>query len=125
MNRKSSWLTLSACAAVLALSVSLSGNVLGAGDTAGTLMEQKIAGARTKADHESLAASYEQEATRLQEKAGEHKAMGKAYKRTGALQEKHQLVTHCGSLVKKYEDAARENSALAKLHRGLAAKAQS
>ena len=121
MNRKSSRLILSACSTVLALGLLFGGDAFSAETS--TAMEQKIATAKTKADHESLAMSYEQEATELQVKADDHKAFGKAYSRIGGKQGP-QLVSHCNSLARKYGEAAQETTALAKLHRGLAAKAQ-
>jgi DNA mismatch repair ATPase MutL len=123
MNRKSYCLTLGACAGLLALSLSLGEYALSAGQES-SAQAQKIESAKTKADHEALAASYEQEAKSLQAKAEEHKEMGKSYSKFGHLKEKHNLVTHCDRLVEKYEGAAKESLALAKLERQLAAKAQ-
>jgi hypothetical protein len=120
MNRKSSCLMLGA--GLLALSLSLGGYALSAGQESSEA--QKIESAKTKADHEALAAFYEQEAKSLQAKAEEHKEMGKAYSKFGHLKEKQHLVTHCDRLVEKYNGAANESLALAKLHRELAAKAK-
>ena len=122
MNRKSSCLTLSACAGLLALSLTLGGYALSAGQESSLV--QKIESAKTRADYEALAASYEQEAKSLQAKAEEHKEMGKAYSKIGHLKEKHNLVQHCDRLVEKYKGAAQESLTLAKLNRELAAKAQ-
>lgn len=125
MKRNTSWLAILAGGTMLALSLSLSGVASAAGTDSGTPTEQQITGAKTKADHEALAASYEQEAKGLEEKANDHKTMAKAYGKVGALEEKQRLVSHCNSLARKYGDAAKEASALAKLHRELAAKAKS
>lgn len=123
MNRKSSCLTLGACAGLLALSLSLGEYALSAGQESSS-QAQKIESAKTRADHEALAAFYEQEAKTLQAKAEEHKEMGKSYGKIGHLKEKHNLVQHCDRLVEKYKGAAQDSLALAKLHRELAAKAQ-
>jgi DNA mismatch repair ATPase MutL len=123
MDRKSRRFNLLFWSAALAASLTLGGYAFGAGQESPAL-EQKIAGAQTRADHESIAASYEQEANALQAKADEHRQMVKAYGAFGFLKEKHNLVQHCDSLVKKYQDAARENLALAKIHREIAAKVQ-
>ena len=122
MNRKSSRLMLGACAGLLALSLSLGGYALSAGQESSLV--QKIESAKTRADHEALAAFYEQEAKTAQAKVEEHKQMAKAYGKIGHLVEKHNMLQHCDRLVKNYQDAAQENLALAKLHRELAAKAQ-
>ena len=87
-------------------------------------MVQKIETAKTRADHEALAAFYEQEAKTAQAKAEEHKEMAKSYSKIGHLVEKHNILQHCDRLVKDYEAAAKENLALAKLQRELAAKAK-
>jgi len=123
MNRKSSCLTLGACAGLLALSLTMGGYALSA-DQGTSSQVQKIESAKTKADYEALAASYEQEAKTAQAKADEHKEMAKAYGKIGHLVEKHNMVQHCDRLVKNYQDAAKENLALAKLNRELAAKAK-
>ena len=122
MNRKSSRLMLGACAGLLALSLSLGGYALSAGQESSLV--QKIESAKTRADHEALAAFYEQEAKTAQAKVEEHKQMAKAYGKIGHLVEKHNMLQHCDRLVKNYQDAAQGNLALAKLHRELAAKAQ-
>ena len=123
MNRKSSYLMLGACAGLLALSLSLGGYALSAGQERSSQV-QKIESAKTRADHEALAAFYEQEAKTAQAKVEEHKQMAKAYGKIGHLVEKHNMLQHCDRLVKKYKDVAKENLALAKLHRELAAKAK-
>ena len=122
MDRKSSYLTLGACAGLLALGLSLGGYALSAGQESSPV--QKIESAKTRADHEALAAFYEQEAKTAQAKVEEHKQMAKAYGKIGHLVEKHNMLQHCDRLVEKYKDVAKENLALAKLHRELAAKAQ-
>ena len=123
MNRKSSRLMLGACAGLLALSLSLGGYALSAGQEPSSLV-QKIESAKTKSDYEALAVFYDQEVKTAQAKAEEHKQMAKAYGKIGHLVEKHNMLQHCNRLVEKYKDAAKENLALAKLHRELAAKAQ-
>ena len=122
MNRKSSCLMLGAYAGLLALGLSLGGYALSAGQE--SLQMQKIETAKTRADHEALAAFYEQEAKTAQAKAEEHKEMSKSYSKIGHLVEKHNILQHCDRLIKNYQDAAKENLALAKLQRELAAKAK-
>ncbi|MGH8578761.1 MAG: hypothetical protein ACREVK_01105 [Gammaproteobacteria bacterium] len=85
-------------------------------------MEQAIENAKTKADHEALAAHFEQEAKMMKDKAEEHLRMAKAY---GALRHKAASTfgQHCEAVASQYEAAATENLALAKLHRQLAEEA--
>lgn len=123
MNKKSSWLMGAICSVVLAFGLSVSGYAASAELAPSSSMEQNILAAKSKADHEALAAQYENEAKELQAKADEHKKMLKAYAGTHWT-EKHDMGRHCKNLIQKYEDAAKENLALAKLHRSLAEKAK-
>lgn len=88
-------------------------------------MEQWVASAKTRADHEALAAHYEQEAQMLQQKAEEHRKSAQTYSgsvyggKLGAV-----AASHCLALARNYQRAAEENLELAKLHRQMAAEAQ-
>jgi len=74
-----------------------------------------ITAAKTSADHEKLAAHYEQEAKAARAKAAEHKAMADAYRKAGGpLIEKLHFDQHCDALVKSYTATADEFEALAK-----------
>jgi hypothetical protein len=114
--------TLALGTGVLALNLAPGEQAFAAGDTARSV--EMISNAKTKADHEALAASYEEEAKTLAAKAEEHRDMAKAYSKFGHMTEKHNFVKHCEALAEKYSNAAKEDPALAKLHRGLAATAQ-
>ncbi|MDE2423946.1 MAG: hypothetical protein KGN31_07020 [Betaproteobacteria bacterium] len=127
MDKKSSRIIGALCGAALVLGLSVGGFAVGADQTTSSSslsVEQKIIDAKSKTDHEALAAQYEKDAKDLQAKAQEHKEMARAYEKIGYLTEKHDFVRHCNSLAQKYEEAAKENLALAKLHRGLAVKAK-
>ena len=87
-------------------------------------MAPAIQSATTKADHEALAAHYEQEAKELQAKAAAHQDMARSYERSGGyVSAKSNLIQHCRDLSARYREAANENLALAKQHRELAAEA--
>jgi len=78
-------------------------------------MPDMITGAKTPADHEKLAAEYEQEAKVARAKAQEHKMMADAYRKAGGpLIEKLHFDQHCDSLSKSYATMADEFDALAK-----------
>jgi hypothetical protein len=88
-------------------------------------MDAMIQKASTKADHEALAAHYEQEAKALQAKAADHDKMAQAYSRGGGyIQIKGNLLQHCEILAARYREAATQYLALAKEHRQLAAAAK-
>lgn len=85
-------------------------------------IDKMIEGAKTKTDHEALAAHYEAEAKALETKAADHGKMAEAYDRAGRYPAaKGGGVQHCNSLVFKYREAAQENRELAKMHHELAA----
>jgi len=79
------------------------------------VMSDMITMAKTPADHEKLAAHYEQEAKAARAKAEEHKKMAEAYRKEGGpLIEKLHFDQHCDSLVKSFSETADEFEALAK-----------
>src|SRR5436309_9845585 len=81
-------------------------------------MSDMITMAKTPADHEKLAAHYEQEAKAARAKSEEHKAMADAYRKGGgALIEKLHFDQHCDGLAKSYASMADEFDALAKAER--------
>ena len=126
MNKKSSWLTGAICGMALTFGLSLGGYAVGADQSPAPSMQQSITGAKSNGDHEALATQYENEAKELQAKAQAHKEMAKAYGKAGYFGPggKFDTVRHCNNLARKYEEAAKENFALAKMHRGLAEKAK-
>lgn len=79
--------------------------------------------AKTKADHEALAAHYEQTAEEMRQKEGEHKKILDDF-----LTHKHKYSKlavrgfegHCKKLIRIYGEAVVSNLDMAKLHRELA-----
>lgn len=97
----------------------LSGGAWAAGETA--VNAAQIEAAKTPADHEAIAASYDDEATRLEATAKEHDRMANAY-RSAATKKGPDMAAmraHCLKLAKQYADAAQENRALAAAHRAM------
>lgn len=107
---------------LLAAGFLLSGCVSGGGAQALTL-QHRIEHARSRADHEDLAAHFEREAKALRAKANEHEQMVRSYGWSGYAAATTDYVRHCADLARKYGSAADDNLGLAKLHRGLAEKA--
>lgn len=99
--------------------------VIPPGTMADVAIERLIEIARTKANHEAIAAHYEQEAALLRQKAEEHVRLAFLYRRglEGTHGNGERLAEHCEGLVEKYKAAAEENVELAILHRELAAQA--
>lgn len=87
---------------------------------------QQIANARTRTDHEELAAWYEQEARTAKEKADWHRLMlNESYRPAYGspyteVYSKRGYFRHCENLVRRYEEVAQDSLALAQLHRQLA-----
>src|SRR2546429_1071007 len=77
-------------------------------------MPDMISSAKTSADHEKLAAHYEQEARAARAKADEHKKMADAYRKPGGpLIEKLHFDQHCDALVKSHTAPADQLEGLA------------
>jgi hypothetical protein len=84
-------------------------------------LEQAVANAKTKSDHEALAAYYEEEAKYLEKKSEEHQKLAKAYEKAiGVYPKRSYVVQHCNALAHYYKEAAESNLALAKFHHELA-----
>jgi hypothetical protein len=88
-------------------------------------LEEMVVTAKSKAQQEALARRYEEEAKGYQRKAGQHKKLAAPYEQSdvyGKLQAL--LIEHCNAMVRKFNEAAQESLALAKLHHQLAAEAK-
>lgn len=84
----------------------------------------QIAAAKTPADHEAIAKSYDAEAVAADAKASAHEVMAKTYRLGGAPKGPNSANTamagHCEKLVKQYRGVAEENRLLAAAHRQMA-----
>lgn len=77
--------------------------------------------AKTPADHEKLAAQYDQEAAEAREKAAMHKKMADDIRKMGgSLFAKVHYDQHCDGLVASYTKTAEGYDALAKAERDMA-----
>lgn len=78
----------------------------------------QIAAAKTAADHEAIAKSYDAEATAADAKAAAHESMAETYRLGGAPKGSHTAMAgHCEKLVTQYRAVAEENRQLAAAHR--------
>src|SRR5216684_7328129 len=87
-------------------------------------MEQMITEAKTPTDHEALAAFYEKEAQEARQKQAQHQQMSVEYAKIPVLKTKTGAVAHCNAIAKKYEEIAKENEALAQMHKEMATSAK-
>ena len=84
---------------------------------------EKIAGAKTRADHEAVAVEFDKQAETDKASAERHRKMAQAYatvpwsKSSGAG-----MVAHCKALIADYEKAAKQNAEMARMHREVGAK---
>lgn len=85
-------------------------------------IETAIRSAKTKPDHEYIAAYYEREAKSYQSKAKRHERMGDTIAHTGFLKGESAIHTskHCYRLARTYREAAEKSRSLARQHRQLA-----
>jgi len=105
----------------LAIMLAMAAGQAQAADCSG--LDAKISAAKTAADHEAIAACYEDMAKAAQAKADEHKTMAKAYSMSSIGNPhatKAHFHEHCESLVRIYGSEAKEDDALAKMHRQMA-----
>lgn len=90
----------------------------------GKNVEQMIVEAKTPADHDAIAAYYDQEAKAAHQKHEEHLKMKASYEKIPHLASKTGLPWHCSTIAANYEKTAKEYEALAKLHRDMAKTAK-
>ena len=86
-------------------------------------LEQMISTAKSKAEHEALAAHYEAEAKQALERAERHLLMEKNYRVLESGGKGPKFSVHCKNLVAKYQEAAEENRQLSDLHHQMATQA--
>jgi len=116
-------MTMIAAGALLALG--MAGVVPGVRSVRAADIGDRIAAARTAADHEEIAKWYDDQAQTAEAKAAEHKKMGEAYKKGGgAFAHKTHFHEHCETLAKSYTAEAKEYRALAAAHRQMAKAAK-
>jgi hypothetical protein len=88
-------------------------------------VKQLIAAAKSPEDHLRIAAYYEEEAKRLEEKKTEHTEMGAEYDKNPQLYpSKLSLGQHCRNLAGYYGLAEQKALELAKVHKQMAERLQ-
>jgi len=89
-------------------------------------MEAKIAAAKTAAEHEAIAACYDDMAKDAQAKATEHEQLRAAYRKTGgiAASKGMGMPQHCDYFIKTFKSEAKMYEQMAAAHRQMAKKAK-
>jgi hypothetical protein len=87
-------------------------------------LQGKIAAAKTAADHEAIAACYDDMAKNAHANADAHRHMDSYYNEAPYRSAKLGFQRHCRALVASYEAAAKDAEALAMAHRDMAKKAK-
>lgn len=105
---------------VVVLAVSVLGYLTVSFAEEGKNIEQMIATAKTPAEHEAIAAYYDQQAQAAHAKHEEHLKMKASYEKIPHLASKTGLPWHCSTIAANYQKTATEYEALAKLHRDMA-----
>lgn len=121
-----STLRLAGIASAVTIAIALAGcSTPAAPDRAGApSIEQRISAAHTRADHEDIAAYYDQQAAAALAQAETHRRLAVAYAaqppggRGGGG-----MAAHCRQLVTSYEGAAKTYQQMAAEHRQMAADA--
>jgi len=76
-------------------------------------LNQMITSAKTPADHEAIAVYYDTEAAENEKKASLHS-------RNKNMYTKLDFSAHCNALIREYQQAAKQDKALAAFHREMA-----
>lgn len=124
MRAISRWIVSSAVALALAAGAFIAA---GAEPISHDQLMHKVQSAKTRADHEEIAAIYEQQAATDRAAAENHRRMERLYKGFDPSQggrASGQMALHCKNLAEGYARAAEEHGALAQLHRKAAAEAR-
>ena len=87
----------------------------------GSLDAVTVTAAKTKADHEAIAAAYEAEAASAEQKAQMHVEMAAKYRSFGTKPPWSAMSSHCTQLEKRYLETAKLTRELAAEHRKIAA----
>ena len=87
-------------------------------------LEQMITSAKTPADHEAIAAYYEQEAADAKKKADLHRRAADTYRKMN-ISKPVGMANMCDTIVKMWDKIAADASKLAKDHRKMAKNAGS
>ena len=109
-------------AMTLAAATLISFHAGAAAPTAGSLDPVTVTAAKTKADHEAIAAAYEAEAVAAEQKAQMHVEMAAKYRDCGTKPPWSAMSSHCSQLKKRYLETAKLNRELAAEHRRIASK---
>jgi hypothetical protein len=83
-------------------------------------IEQKIRQAKTPADHQAIAAFYEQEAQKARELSAKYLLRRDVYAAARAMERKDRAGEHYAFIAKKYQEIAKEDENLAALHKMMA-----
>ena len=86
----------------------------------GDNIEQKIREAKTPADHQALAALYEQEAQAAHQLATRYFVIREVYAAARAVEQKNRAGEHWAFIAKKYQEMAKEDEILAARHKMMA-----
>jgi hypothetical protein len=87
----------------------------------GENIAQKVRDAKTPADHQAIAAVFEKEAQAAQQAAKQHSQLKDAYAKKPDMQ---MMVSHCDTLVKHYQEIAKDLGAMAEMHKKMGGMAR-
>lgn len=117
MNRTNLFAAVTLAAASL-----LAFDVSAATPPVGALNPVTVTAAKTKADHDAIAAAYESEAVAAEQKAQMHVEMAAKYRDFGTKPPWNAMASHCTQLKKQYLETAKLNRELAAEHHKISSK---
>jgi hypothetical protein len=105
---------------VLAVSLAF-GLVAGANAAEGQqTLDEMVSSASSAADHNAVAAAYDDEANELETKAATHEKLASVYKARGSTKGGADMGSHCDRIAQDLRQSAKLNREIAEHHRAMA-----
>jgi hypothetical protein len=83
-------------------------------------LDEMVETATSAADHNAVAAAYDEEAAELDAKAATHEKLASVYKARGPMKSGADMVSHCDRIAAGLRESAKLNREIAEHHRAMA-----
>ncbi len=111
------WAIVLVCMALLG--VALAGCASAPTNSPSSGILEKITAAKTRSDHEAIAAYYDQEAANAHAKVDEHRKMAQSYQDNGPTKGPN-MAAHCNAIANNVDAVAKAFESMAASHRAMA-----
>jgi hypothetical protein len=86
-------------------------------------LDEMVSSAASAADHNAVAAAYDEEANELETKAASHEKLATVYKARGSIKGGADMGSHCDRIAEDLRESAKLNREIAEHHRAMASGA--